>query len=171
MRFFTRGLVHGELSDEERQEVEAAYVRRLEVILPGLPAVVRELARLNLHDAQIERARWEPAEHRLTLSLVTWQAQHWHGITLGYSGALLGERRVQTLREVTRDRETQILAHEVDSDDQGLLSHRLLFSPRDELTIDFAALGLQTSERSDDRVSLIPCWQETGAEDEEEVIP
>jgi len=167
VRYFTRGLVDGELSDQERDQAGLAYARRLEAILPGLPDAVRDLAGLNLHDAQIETAQWQPAERRLTLSLVTRRAQRWHTVTLVYSGALLGEQRVQTLRDAARDRQTQVIADEIDQDEQGILSHRLLFWPRDEMTIDFTALELKAAERPDGRVSLIPHYLELVADDDE----
>lgn len=54
-------------------------------------------------------------------------------VVLTYLGALLGTRRVETLRMVARDRETEILYDEVDiDDDDGLLIHRMLFWPRHE---------------------------------------
>jgi hypothetical protein len=54
MRYFTRGFVGGELDEDEQEQVRLAYGRRLEAIQPGLPAAVRELAGLSLHDGQIE---------------------------------------------------------------------------------------------------------------------
>ena len=75
-------------------------------------------------------------------------------VALTYSGALLGEQRLCTLRDVARDRETAILESEVDCDDDGGFSHRLLFWPRDELTIDFAGLSLEIADHEDRRVNL-----------------
>jgi len=47
-----------------------------------------------------------------------------------------------------------ILESEVDCDDEGVFSHRLLFWPRDELTIDFTDLSLEIADREDRRVDL-----------------
>ena len=74
-------------------------------------------------------------------------------MALTCSWALLGDRRIRTLRDVARDRETEILESEVDCDDEGVFSHRLLFWPRDELTIDFVGLSLEIADREDRRVN------------------
>jgi hypothetical protein len=166
MRYFTRGFVEGELGEDEQEQVRMAYARRLETILPELPAPLRELSGLSLHDGHVETVTWEPAARRLCLSLVAGHSRRWRTVTLTYSGALLGERRIQTLRDVARDRSTQILADEVDREADGTFSHRLLFWPRDELTIDFTGLELVTAERPDDRVSLRPFFVEKSPEDD-----
>jgi hypothetical protein len=51
-------------------------------------------------------------------------------------------------------------------DDEGVLAHRLLFWPRDELTIDFGTLTLELQPRADDRVHLGPFFLEVLADDE-----
>jgi hypothetical protein len=100
------------------------------------------------------------------MSLVIPHSFGYRAVTFVYSGALLGARRLQILRDVARDRETQILASEVDCDNEGVFSHSLLFWPRDELTIDFASLAAQeTAERQDDRVSLRTYFKEVFPED------
>ena len=100
------------------------------------------------------------------MSLVMTNSFGYRAATLVYSGALLGTRRIQTLRDVARDRETQILASEIDCDNQGIFSHSLLFWPRDELTIDFTDLALdEMAERQDDRISLRPYFRELLPED------
>ena len=160
MRYLTRGMVNGELDDDEVAQARTAYASRLEAIMSRLPGPVRELARLSLHDAQFEAVEWQPADKRLQLSVVTPQPSGYRAVTLSYSGALLGVRRVQTLRDAARDRDTQILESEVDCDDNGVMSHRLLLWPHDELTIDFVGLSLQAAARQDDRVSLRPFFVE-----------
>jgi hypothetical protein len=155
VRYFTRGLVNGELGDDEMAQATAAYAQRLEAISPHLPAPVLKLAGLNLHDATIENVRWEPAVKRLRLSLLTLDPpSRYQAVALTYSGALLGDRRIRTHRDVARDRETEILESEVDRDDEGVFSHRLLLWPRDELTIDFTDLSLEIADREDRRVNL-----------------
>jgi hypothetical protein len=43
---------------------------------------------------------------------------------------------------------------------QGVFSHRLLFWPRDELTIDFADVEVELTDREDERVFLIGFFRE-----------
>jgi hypothetical protein len=68
---------------------------------------------------------------------------------------------------VARDRETEILESEVDCDDEEGFSHRLLFWPRDELTIDFTGLSLEIACREDRRVNLGRFFVEILPEDED----
>lgn len=132
-----------------------AYRRRLDEIDAQLSEPARALARtVSLHDAIIEQACWHPASKELTLTLVAENSSGCRTVTLTYRGALLGTRRVDTLRNVARDRETEILYDEVDIDVDGMLVHRILFSPRDELTIDFEELQLEVTPRNDTRVYL-----------------
>ena len=67
---------------------------------------------------------------------------------------MLGASRVNSLRRAALSRETELLWSEVDVDADGVLSHRLLFSPCEEVTIDFRELDLVTSPRDDSRVHL-----------------
>jgi hypothetical protein len=154
MRYFSRGWANGELDDDEDKRAMDAYARRLDTITPRLPDPARKLARdVGLHDAIIGSVLWRPAVQELTLTLATGTSETgYYTVTLTYVGAMLGVRRVDTLRAVARDRETEVLYHEVDIEDDGLLVHRLLFWPRDELTIDFRELRLQVTPRADRRV-------------------
>jgi hypothetical protein len=166
VRYFTRGVVSGEFADSEVAEVKRSYAAHLRYISPRLPASVRLLTELSLRDGVIEEVVWESPVKCLRMSLVTPHSSGYRAMTFVYSGALLGARRIQTLRDVARDRETQILASEVDCDNEGLFSHSLLFWPRDELTIDFANLAVEeTAERQDDRISLRPYFKEVFPED------
>jgi hypothetical protein len=175
MRYFTRGWANGELGDAGEQIAEA-YRRRLDEITPRLPESARVLAReINLHDAIIERVRWCPATRELSLELVAHvDRAGYRTIALTYLGALLGEQRLETLRMVARDRETEILYDEVDIDDDDnddLLVHRLLFWPRDELTIDFRELRLEVTPRDDKRVTLGGAFVEVQPADDDTSEP
>jgi hypothetical protein len=168
VRFFTRGWHSGELSDEESEQTVRDYDAHLEAISARLPDPVVTLAReVNLHDAVIERVEWEPANAELVLRLVTRPGRGNQAVTITYSGAMLGERRLEVLKNAARDRETEILYSEVDVDEEGVLAHRLLFSPRDELTIEFGALTLEAQPRADDLVRLGPSFLEVLADDED----
>jgi hypothetical protein len=167
VRFFTRGWHQGDLSDEEYEQTVRDYDTHLEAISGRLPDPVVALAReVNLHDAVIERVEWEPASARLVLRLVTTTSESRQAVTLTYSDAMLGDRRLDVLKNVARDRKTEILYSEVDlGEDGGVLAHRLLFSPRDELTIEFGTLTLELQPRADDRVQLGPFFLEVPAND------
>ena len=170
MRFFTRGWVSGELPDEEWERTERDYIAYLEAISARLPDQMLALAReVNLHDAWIECVEWEPAKAQLVLRLVTRPGSGTNeAVTITYFGAMLGEQRLEVLRNVARDRKTEILYSEVDVDEDGVLAHRLLFWPRDELTIDFEALTLEVQPRADDHVPLGGFFVELLADDEDE---
>ena len=160
MKYFTRGMVNAELDDDEVAQVQRSYTARLESISPQLTAPLQLLAKLSLHDAIIESTLWEPAIKCLDMSLVAPCSDGYQGVRLKYHGALLGHERIRTLRSAARDRETQILASEVDYNDVGVFSHRLLFWPRDELTIDFADVEVEVTDREDERVFLIGFFRE-----------
>jgi hypothetical protein len=83
---------------------------------------------------------------------------------------MLGDQRLDVLKNVARDRKTEILYSEVDLGEDGVLAHRLLFWPRDELTIDFGTLTLELRPRADDRVQLDPFFLEmpANADDDDE---
>jgi len=156
VRYFTRGWATGELDDDETEGAVQAYARRLEVIASRLPEAARTLAHgVRLHDAVVEQVRWRPGAQLLTVTLVAGDhATGYHAVHVEYVGALLGDHRLDTLRAVARDRDTELLYDEVDIDDDGLLSHRLLFWPRDEVTIDCQALRIEVTPRADRRVAL-----------------
>jgi hypothetical protein len=156
MRYFTRGWANGELDDDDAERVKNAYRRNLDAIIPRLSEPARKLVcDVTLHDAIIECVRWRPVAMELTLTLATISDEAgYHTVTLTYLGAMLGSRRVDSLRAAARDRETGVLYDEVDIGDDGLLIHRLLFWPREELTIDFRELRLQITPREDRRVNL-----------------
>lgn len=79
-------------------------------------------------------------------------------LKLSYGGAMLGVSRVESLRRAALSRETMLLYDEVDIDEEGILAHRLLFHPCEEVTIDFRDFALQASPRADLRVKLGPAF-------------
>lgn len=175
MRYFTRGWANGDLNDSEVEAVTAAYSARVAVIEDRLPEPMLRLARLgSLHDGVIEQVTWDPASKCLMLDLVTWTpspSQHFQSVRLTVAGALLGQRRLDTLRAVAADRSSCILYWEVDvADDQDSaeapLILRFLFWPREELSIDFAELTLDVVDRTDDRVRLHPYFVEIAPDED-----
>jgi hypothetical protein len=171
MRFFTRGWHQGDLTDDEAAGVFPAYAAHLNAISPRLPLSMQTLASdIDLHDAQIEYVEWDPGGKRLSVSLVTRPIRqpNLQSVVLTYERAQLGWRNLETLRDVARDRETEVLYHEVDLAHDGGFVHRILFWPRDELTIDFSGLSLEVRDREHNRFRLKPYFHEIIAEDDED---
>jgi hypothetical protein len=168
MRFLSRGWADGDLSEQECDRARAEYAARLDEIWERLPSSMRKLAReVSLHDAVIERVVWTPASKELLIVLVAGTRERgYQGVSLTYRGALLGPRRVESLRRAAMDRETEVLYDEVDIDDGGLLVHRILFWPREEVTVDFQELELAVEARADRRAPLGGAFIERLPEDE-----
>jgi hypothetical protein len=167
MRFFTRAWATGELSEEEWLRASEAYRARVAEIIPRLsPAMVRLAAELSLHDGLIARVVWNAHTHCLRLTLVCGDAQGGCvEVRLVYRGAMLGRSRLEALRRAALSRETELLYDEVDVDDDAILSHRLLFAPCEEVTIDFRELELIIAPRADRRVHLVGAFVEEGPEE------
>ena len=163
MRYFTRGWANGELADAESEQVALDYRARLNEIAPRLPKELLELAqRINLHDAIIDHVWWEPSRRRLTLKLICIKSDpdtH-EAVELVYDDAMLGPRRIESLRRAALSRDTELLFDEVDIDEEGTFTHRILFWPSEEVTIDFGSLALATRPVADRRVSLMAAFRE-----------
>lgn len=155
MRYFTRGWTRGELTDEEAKATLQAYRARLARIEPRLPPAFVRLDRdVSLHDGIIEQIVWNSASRRLEMSLVCGDQQSGYFLAqLTYLGAVLGGPRVDSLKRAAEG--CQELVHdELDVDDGGLLSHRLLFEPSEEVTIDFEDFEMRISPRGDRSLRL-----------------
>ncbi|WP_242394270.1 DUF4085 family protein [Anaeromyxobacter oryzisoli] len=156
MRYFTRGWASGELSDDVSDQAKEAYHARVAEITPRLPpAMVRLVHEISVHDGIIEQVIWNSHLNRLQLTIVCTDAyQNYIQAQLTYSGAMLGSSRIESLQRAALSRETELLYDEVDIDDDSVFSHRLLFDPCEEVTIDFKKLELVVSPRADQRVHL-----------------
>ena len=157
MRYFTRGWANGELTDDEGDCVRKAYATRLEEIASKLPSSMARLRQgVSLHDALIESVRWRPSAAELHVTLVAGTSEvGYETIDLTYRGAMLGRRRIESLRNAACNREACVLYHEIDiADDDRTLAHRLLFWPNEEVTIEFLELEYASASRSDCRVAL-----------------
>jgi hypothetical protein len=157
VRYFTRGWANGELTDEEENAACRAYEARVAEITPLLPpSMVCLLRGASLHDAIIESVQWTPSRAELRLELVGDDASEvgYQTVELTYRGAMLGAARIASLRNVASNREACILYQEIDIADEGVLTHRLLFWPNEEVTIDFRELDYACAPRDDRRVTL-----------------
>jgi hypothetical protein len=162
MRYFTRGWAAGDLSDEEDQAVRDAYDARLAKIAERLPPAMLRLAReVSLHDGLIESIFWSPKKKLLKLDLVCGDLQRGYSLVeLSYGEALLGGQRLAALKRAALSRETELLYDEVDIGEDGLLCHRILFWPNEEVTLDFSQFEMSISPRPDRRVELLGTFYE-----------
>ncbi|MEO8800090.1 MAG: hypothetical protein ABI551_19500 [Polyangiaceae bacterium] len=161
MRYFSRGWANGELTDAESDAASDAYDARLDEIASHLPASVLRLVReVGLHDALFERLIWSPGKKHLRVGFVVGTSVvGYTTVMIGYDGAMLGRRRVDALRRAVSDREAVVLYQEVDIDDhrvsgKRLFTHRLLFDPSEEVSIDCEEMSVTFGPRADPRVTL-----------------
>lgn len=158
VRYFHRAYFDGELSDAEAEHASVAYQRRLREIRGRLTPELVALTEADLNDALIEHIEWAPSLRRLVIELVVGTNQTGYNIMrLTFHGALIGEQRRETLRDLGRDRRVEMLAHEVDIDEcdagdgpeskaeAGIgFTLRMLFWPTYELTVTCDALDVET---------------------------
>ena len=173
MRCLTRAWVSGALTEVEWDRALEAYRARIAEIAPRLPNALLRLTRdVSLHDGLIECVIWHPAKRRLRLSLVCGDVQSGYFLVqLTYDGAMLGGGRVDSLRRAAESRESESLYDEVDIEDDGRFSHRLLFSPREEVTIEFERFDMSISPRPDRRVDLLRKFSEEPPDPDEDFSP
>ena len=153
MRYFTRGWLSGEYSDEDHEAAVVQYGARLESIRPALSPQVVSLTERNLHDGVIDFIEWDARTLELSLALIIGDQQCGYSqLRIDYKGAMLGEERLETLRQLARDRRVELLYDEVDVDERSVFQHRMIFWPTYEVTIDFTELELSDNPRTDRRI-------------------
>lgn len=156
MRYFTRGWATGDYDDAACDRALREYNERLAQIDPLLSDDLRRLSETSLNDGLIESVVWDPHQSELTLSLVVGGPEY-STLRLHYAGALLG-RSEESLRRAALDREAEVLYDEIDVREDGLFVHRLLFWPREELSIWFDRLSLELTPREGTAVELGGAW-------------
>jgi hypothetical protein len=144
MKYFTREWMEGQYSDEAFEKVIPSYWRYVEQLMHRLPPSVAELAKeVNLHDGLFRKVIVNRQESSLALYLRCGDLQvGYFDQDLFYSGVDLTALALPVLAARARDRKTMIEYDEVDMDDQGQFVHRIIFSPKDEISITFAGLQL-----------------------------
>jgi len=131
--------------------------------------MLRLAREVSLHDGLLESVRWSSKKKLLKLDLVCGQLERGYSLVeLTYGGALLGEQRSNALKRAALSRETERLYDEVDISEDGLLCHRILFWPNEEVTLDFSELEMSSSPRPDRRVELLGafCEEPVASEDQ-----
>jgi hypothetical protein len=148
MKFFTRGWVDGDMTDEEADAVVRSYWRQIEAL--NLPPSVRDLADLNPHDAYILDVEHEPRSQTLRLRL------RCGDLEIGYFDAVLdfSDVRIEAahlaLLVESRRPEAEVLYDEVDRVDGRVFEYRLLLHPEGEVAMrfgDVAVTRLPVAER------------------------
>jgi len=154
MRFFTLAAYnhwHAEHDDEALDRVFSAYTAHLEAMAAVLPASVLELARLKgVHDGLLFRVRRDRGAQTLTLTLRCGDlVMGYYDLVLEYRAARMSTRHRRRLshvvNSVVRERSQCDLAyHELDSEPDGCIVHRMLFFPGLCLAISCDALRWHT---------------------------
>lgn len=136
MKFFTRGWVHGDMTDEDADAVAPAYWRHLDTIDP--PEAVLDLAHLNPHDAYILSVEHTASTDSLQLHLRCGDQQiGYFDAFVNFTGVMIQPAHVASLLEAKRPAEFEILYDEVDRADAGTFEYRLLLYPAGEIAFQF----------------------------------
>ena len=138
MKFLTREWY----DDGHDDDVYFAYRQYLTSITGELNAPVIALALSDLHDARFLDVVHDGDERTLTLRLrIGFKRIGYSDLHLRYEGvgvsAVGGDPD-----ELFSDPQSEVIYHEVDILDDGRFEHRLLMSPRGELTIVFDRLDI-----------------------------
>lgn len=151
MEYFTRAWASGRLSDEACEQVQVAYEQHLSALLPKMPKSIAALANeVNLHDGLIGEVIVNSKARRVTMELRCGDVQTGYSdLTLSYSGVRFEKLNLATLARRARDRRTELLCDEVDVDESGDYVHRILFWPKDELSIAFSGLQIAQNAKPD----------------------
>lgn len=154
MKYFTRGYISGELADAEAERIGTAYQQHIQVISDFAPVAIADLSKTNLHDGLIRRVVVKHNTNELLLSLRCGDLQvGYFDLELLYSGVSLDIQLLKVLSRRAHDKQTEILADEIDAAADGRFVHRLLFWPEDEISITFANLRLTRQAQPDRKIS------------------
>jgi hypothetical protein len=174
MRYFTRGWTNGSYDDDLADRVRSEYWSRVEVLRPEMPPSILKLAtQVHLHDALIDSLTWRPHKRLLELVLISSAGRDepvkW---LLRYGGVSLNDDYLRLFGERVRDRRTEVLYDEVDRDQDGTWSHRILLHPFGETSIWFSELEVQETAHRDGRWDRVGCdpfsvidWEEDEPEE------
>ncbi len=161
MRYFTRAWYSGESTDD----AVSRYELRLQEIVAQLPPAVRVLAlECNLHDALIQKARWNPGGKVLEILLRAGDLQvGYFDLLLRYHQARIRSPATAELARIVEDPYTEVLYDEVDIDGEDA-THTWLFWPAGELEVGFVdmqvgrmARNTRDFEAPPERFEIVSC--------------
>jgi hypothetical protein len=141
MKFFTRGWVHGDMTDAESDAVLLAYVAYMDSL--NLPESLQKLNSVDAHDAYILHVAHDAAAQSLLLLLRGGYLQvgYWD-IELKFSGATINDDHYQRLVEAAHPPEFEILYTEIDRSSNKMFEYRLLLHPVGEISIRFTDVAI-----------------------------
>ncbi len=144
MKWFTRDYVTGVLSDDEFDRVLPSYRAHVEMLRATFRGRVSELVKLNLHDAQFVRVKYDGNRKSLHLVLTVGDLQvDYKQIELAYRNAsFVGVTAEQFNTWDLPGRSTEIVFDEVDSFGE-VLEHRFLLWPDKEFGVRFDQVNLR----------------------------
>jgi nicotinic acid phosphoribosyltransferase len=138
MRFFTLKWLRGELTDAEFEVVSEAYLRHLSSL--QLPADVRSLSEISLHDGRVLNVSHEPQVSRLALRVRCGDLQRGYSdVHLVYSDSVIDAASVARLQHAATPPADEVLYDEVDRVDDRF-EHRLILASHQEVRVSFEAV-------------------------------
>lgn len=136
MKYFTRGWIHGQTTDEKAAFVTAAYWQHVHGL--ELPPAVRDLAFLNPHDAYVLDVEHEPQSAQLRLRLRCGDMQvGYFDARMTFRGVTIASAHAEILTKAKRPATAEILYDEVDRSDFGGFEYRILLFPDGEIAFQF----------------------------------
>ncbi|MBC7793099.1 MAG: hypothetical protein H7Z43_05285 [Clostridia bacterium] len=161
MKYFSRKIMYGGVSDAESAFIVSRYYRgHLPTILQRLPAPLAEVARhlsdtgavLSLHDGLVRSVSVDVSHCALTLSLRAGDnAVGYYDLDLTYGGVDMTRLDLKLLRRFASHARGEALYHEVDVMPGGYFVHRILLWPAGlgELALIFREFTYQRVSQPD----------------------
>lgn len=156
MRFFTRQLVRGELSDDNYDKAFHEYELHIARISELLPEALRRLlTSVSLHDGKFVSGSYAPG--RGTLHFVF----RCGNLQSGYMDAKITYLEVERivsdveLVDFVRNREVELLYDEVDVV-KGAFTHSMLFDPTGEVAVTFRQFELDLTPVDTREIPMSP---------------
>jgi hypothetical protein len=158
MKYFTRQWANGELPDEAYDAAVRAYADHIAQLLPRLPKPLAILARdVSLHDALVRCVVVDRTSDKICLGLLCGDLQAgYFDLDVTYLGVHWEALELETLARRARDPGTELLWDELSETSSGHFRHDILFSPNDEVSLEFSGLELRQVGRRDRIPAMVP---------------
>jgi hypothetical protein len=173
VKWFSREWQSGGLTDEAVRGIEADYVAHVERIRPLLPPGLQILLEAggwaSLHDGRFVQVQHKVGRPDLLLVDIAawtsrgrtkvgnaWDEPRMH-VRLAYEGAEVISPGASELDGIIRNPKTEILAGEVDVDENGVFEHRMLLWPREspEFVVRFQSVEVAVVRFIDGRADIL----------------